>query len=124
MPLCYIPEVVFWARLVRDKVEPASKSFQALLLGVQKLPVIAPGGVIRAGAHHVQVDRPVLAFQCWLQALQTTQQELCLRADAVGEVVDAVVCQVENGIGHYDGRSACGSFWLKSAFIWAINDSV
>ena len=100
MPPCHIPEVVFRSRLVREKVELPAQGRQTLLLRLQELRIIPPCGLIRAGTHYVQRDRSVLAFEHRLQAFQTTQQELRLGAYAISEVVDTVVRQIENGIGH------------------------
>ncbi len=100
MPPCHIPEVVFRSRLVRDKVELPAQGRQTLLLRLQELRIIPPRGVIRAGTHYVQRDRSILAFKRRLQAFQTAQQELRLRTYTIGEVIDTVVCQIENSIGH------------------------
>ena len=51
------------------------------------------------------MDRSVLAFERWLQAFQTTQQELRLGTYAIGEVIDTVVRQIENSLGHVTPRS-------------------
>ena len=48
----------------------------------------------------MQRDRSILAFKRRLQAFQTAQQELRLGPYAIGEVIDTVVCQIENSIGH------------------------
>src|SRR5262249_25756045 len=100
MPPCHIPEVVCRSRLVRDKVELPAQGRQTLGLPLQELRIIPPRGVIRAGADYVQRDRSILAFERRPQAFQTMQQELRLGTYAIGEVIDTIVRQIEDGIGH------------------------
>src|SRR5262249_24983295 len=98
MPLCHIPEVIVRPRFVRHKVELPTQGRQPLLLCLQKLWIIPPRGLIRVGTHHMQMDRPVLAFECWLHALPTSQRELSLGTYAIREIINTVVRQMENSI--------------------------
>ena len=73
---------------------------RALVLLLQELRIVPPGGVIRTGTHHMDMDRSVLAFERRLQAFHPPQQELRLGPYTIGEVIDTVVREIENRPGH------------------------
>ena len=99
MPSCHIPQVVLWARFVRDKVELPTQRYRRCCC-VCKNCDHTPTWRHRGGDTPRADGSARIGVRGRLQALQTPQQELRLGAYAIGEVIDTVVRQIENSPGH------------------------
>jgi creatinine amidohydrolase/Fe(II)-dependent formamide hydrolase-like protein len=65
------------------------------LLPLKKGLIVTPSVRIGPGAHHMQIDGTIQSDERFLQRLEAANQELCLRADAVGKIVESIVREIK-----------------------------
>src|SRR5215470_3503584 len=95
VPRRHVPQLGIGSALIGQQMELAPQGGQALLLTLEKVAVIAPGLLIWLWADDVHSDRPIVSGETRLQAFQSPQEQLGLCADAIGEIVDAVICEIK-----------------------------
>ena len=73
---------------------------ETFLLPLKEGVIITPGVRIGRGADHMHIDGAILADQHLPQHFEAADQELCLRADAIGEIIKSIVREIEYGVAH------------------------
>lgn len=74
--------------------------YQTFLLPLVEGVIVTPCILIGARTHYVQIDGVICSNQFLVERLKARDQELCLRTDAIGKIVESVVSEVENGAAH------------------------
>ena len=83
-----------------NQVHAPTEGRETFLLPLKKGVIITPSVRIRRGADHMHIDGAIPSEQLLPQHFEAADQELCLRADAIGEVIKPIVREIEYGVAH------------------------
>ena len=89
------PEILGRFPLVRNEVHVPTEWRETFLLPLKEGVIITPGVRIGRGADHMHVDGAIPSDQHLPQHFEAADQELCLRANAIGEIIEPIIREIE-----------------------------